>query len=218
MATGDDPRVGGAGGGGIGDPARTGGTDVTRGGGDVTSRYSGGTDPDRSDETKHATKTSEFWIYVGLVVGLVIAAATASDFGVNRLWLFLTILTVGYFLSRGLAKALRGKGGGDETKPSFKTTELWILALALLTLFITGLGTSDTAGELDNLDSARVWFYAILLGVGYLLSRGLAKSGAGARASADGHGGASITDRARAAAEAFSGGEGSSRGGGAGGV
>jgi hypothetical protein len=215
MTTGDDPRVGGGGAGGVGDPARAGGADVTRGG-DAPSGYSGGTDRDRSDETKHATKTSEFWIYVGLVVGLVIAASTASDFGVNRLWLFLTLLTIGYFLSRGLAKALRGKGAGDETKPSFKTTELWILALALVALFITGLATSDTAGELDNLDAARVWFYATLLGVGYLLSRGLAKSGAGARASSNGHGGASITDRARAAAEAFSGGEGGSRGGGAG--
>ena len=208
MTTGEDPRVAGAGASGASGQATAGGTAVTRGGGDLTGRSGGETDRDRTDETKHATKTTEFWIFVGLVVGLVIASATADDFGASRLWLFLTILTVGYLLSRGLAKALRGKGRGNETKPSFKTTELWVFAIALLALFITGLVTSDVAGEADNLGAERVWLYASILGVGYLVSRGLAKSGAGARASTDqGHGG-SITDRARAAAEAFSGGQG----------
>lgn len=58
------------------------------------------------------------------------------------------------------------------------------------------------AGERDNLGADRVWLYVAILTGGYLLSRGLAKSGAGARASTDHGHGPSIADRAKAAAEA----------------
>jgi hypothetical protein len=161
----------------------------------------------KTDETKHATKTSEFWAYLGLIVGLVIAGSVGSGLGPNRIWLYLTILTVGYLVSRGLAKALHGRGRGNETKPSFKTTEFWVFLTALVALFITGLATGDGGvGEVDTLGADRVWLYAAILGVGYLVSRGLAKSGAGAQASVEhGRGGAPITERVKAAAEAFSG-------------
>jgi len=161
-----------------------------------------------TDETKHATKTSEFWVFLGLIVGSVIAGSVAIGLGPNRTWLYLTILTVGYLVSRGLAKALRGRGRGNETKPSFKTTEFWVFLTALVGLFVTGLATGDGgAGQVDTLGADRVWLYAAILGVAYLVSRGLAKSGAGAQATHDhGGGGAPITDRMKAAAEAFSGG------------
>jgi hypothetical protein len=59
-------------------------------------------------ETKEATKTTEFFAFVLAVAGVAITAFTVDnspDFGAERAWLYITILTVGYMLSRGLAKA-----------------------------------------------------------------------------------------------------------------
>ncbi len=59
-------------------------------------------------ETKEATKTTELIAYVVAVVGVGVTALTVDsdpDFGAERAWLYITILTVGYMLSRGLAKA-----------------------------------------------------------------------------------------------------------------
>jgi hypothetical protein len=64
----------------------------------------------RSTETKASFKTTEFMAYVAVVVGVLIAAAVvdeanAGGFGAQQAWLYVTILTVGYMVSRGLAKA-----------------------------------------------------------------------------------------------------------------
>ena len=59
-------------------------------------------------ETKEATKTTELIAYVLAVAGVAITAFTVDDdpdFGAERAWLYITILTVGYMISRGLAKA-----------------------------------------------------------------------------------------------------------------
>jgi hypothetical protein len=180
MATGDEPRGAGAGVGGTREPA-------TAGGGVTTSGSAAGRG--QGDETKPGFMSSEFWVFLALVVGLIVASI-AGSFGSDRTWLLLTLLTVGYLVSRGLAKALKG---GGEIKPFFMTTEFWVFAVALIGLFVTGLATSGQHfGELacaylapstqcDTLDGDRVWYYATLLGIGYLVSRGLAKSGAGAR-------------------------------------
>ena len=63
-------------------------------------------------ETKSALKTTELYAYVAAVVGVLIAAAVtkAGDghddrFLSKNAWLYVTILTVGYMVSRGLAKA-----------------------------------------------------------------------------------------------------------------
>jgi hypothetical protein len=63
----------------------------------------------RTTETKASFKTTEFMAYVALLIGVFIAGAIADNgpggFGADRTWLYATILTVGYMLSRGLAKA-----------------------------------------------------------------------------------------------------------------
>jgi hypothetical protein len=64
----------------------------------------------RFTETKASFKTTEFFAYVVAVVGVLIAAgvvdeANAGGFGARQAWLYVTILTVGYMLSRGLAKS-----------------------------------------------------------------------------------------------------------------
>jgi len=61
-------------------------------------------------ETKHAFKTTEFWTYIAAVIAVVIAADNIGGgvhdvFRADKAWLFVTILTVGYLISRGLAKA-----------------------------------------------------------------------------------------------------------------
>src|SRR3954462_2982155 len=64
----------------------------------------------RSTETKASFKTTEFFAYLAAVVGVLIAAGVvdetnAGGFGARQAWLYVTILTVGYRVSRGLAKA-----------------------------------------------------------------------------------------------------------------
>src|SRR4051794_3992772 len=64
----------------------------------------------RSTETKAAFKTTELMAYVAAVVGVLIAGmivdqADAGGLGARQVWLYVTILTVGYMVSRGLAKS-----------------------------------------------------------------------------------------------------------------
>ena len=60
-------------------------------------------------ETKQAFKTTEFWVYIALLVALLIAGtvddAEGSEFGADDVWLYATLLTIGYLISRGLAKS-----------------------------------------------------------------------------------------------------------------
>jgi hypothetical protein len=70
-----------------------------------------------STETKAAFKTTEFMAYVAVLVGIFIAGAVTSGgvdsagvrhadaFPAHQVWLYATVLTVGYMISRGLAKA-----------------------------------------------------------------------------------------------------------------
>jgi hypothetical protein len=63
-----------------------------------------------STETKAAFKTTEFMAYVAVLVGILIAGAVvdsvdAGGYGARQVWLYATILTVGYMVSRGLAKS-----------------------------------------------------------------------------------------------------------------
>lgn len=69
-----------------------------------------GTVERRSTETKAAFKTTEFMAYLAVLAGILIAGIVvdngdAAGFGPQEVWLYSTILTVGYMLSRGLAKA-----------------------------------------------------------------------------------------------------------------
>ena len=63
-----------------------------------------------STETKAAFKTTEFFSFLAAVAGVLIAAAmvdesNAGGFGASQAWLYVTILTLGYMISRGLAKS-----------------------------------------------------------------------------------------------------------------
>jgi len=65
-----------------------------------------------STETKAAFKTTEFFAYLAVVVGLLIAGNIVEGeegggdyFAADKVWLYVTLLTIGYMVSRGLAKA-----------------------------------------------------------------------------------------------------------------
>jgi hypothetical protein len=65
-----------------------------------------------STETKHSSKTSELYAYIAATVGVLLAGllTKAGDGHDDRLmahdtWVIVGILTVGYMISRGLAKS-----------------------------------------------------------------------------------------------------------------
>jgi hypothetical protein len=80
-----------------------------------TPRYAAGANAPRrttdTKETKSAFKTTELIVFVLSVIGVLIAAAVTDNgddgqgFGARSAWLYVTLLSIGYMISRGLAKA-----------------------------------------------------------------------------------------------------------------
>jgi hypothetical protein len=65
-----------------------------------------------------------------------------------------------------------------ETKASFKTTEFVAYVAMLVGIFVAGaVAKASHYGGHDVFRADRVWLYAVILTVGYMLSRGFAKSG-----------------------------------------
>lgn len=58
----------------------------------------------------------------------------------------------------------------DETKHSLKTTEFWAMA-GLMVAILVASAISDSLGDV------RAWTLVAAVGIGYMISRGLAKSG-----------------------------------------
>ncbi len=63
------------------------------------------TDRERSTETKSAYKTTELIVYLVAVAAVLIAGLIVDGFNATETWRYFTFLTVGYMISRGLAKA-----------------------------------------------------------------------------------------------------------------
>jgi hypothetical protein len=64
-----------------------------------------------------------------------------------------------------------------ETKAAYKTTEFIAYVVAVLGVLLASqlVGTEDN--HTDYFRADRAWFYIILLTIGYMVSRGLAKAG-----------------------------------------
>jgi len=86
-------------------PARARGNDTDR---DLRARSTHG------EETKPSWKTTELFVYLGAVIGVLIASMAVGDggnddggdiFAADKAWWFITLLTIGYLVSRGLAKS-----------------------------------------------------------------------------------------------------------------
>lgn len=61
-------------------------------------------------ETKVGYKTTEFVAFVAMVIAVLVAASVVDEangggFGARQAWLYVTLLTIGYMISRGLAKS-----------------------------------------------------------------------------------------------------------------
>src|SRR5947209_11125498 len=75
-----------------------------------TARHDGRRPRRLSTETKSAFLTTEFWMYLAAVAGVLIASLLvksadghADYFRADRAWLLIVVLTVGYMISRGLS-------------------------------------------------------------------------------------------------------------------
>jgi hypothetical protein len=95
--------------------------------------------------------------------------------------------------TQGTAVPVRGDGavhddsprGGvvrrltTETKASFKTTEFFAYLAMMAALFIAGAITKagHYGGHHDVFRADKVWLYATVLTIGYMVSRGIAKAG-----------------------------------------
>jgi hypothetical protein len=153
----------------------------------------------RTPETKEFFKTSEFALWVLGCAGILIASAVAPDiFEATRAWALVTILSIGYMLSRGLSKAGARRGddpdylgrsnrvdptGRDsglaqlaahvstpETKEFFKTSEFMVWGIVTFSILL-----ASAVVEIFNAPEA--WNLISWLTAGYILSRGLAKIG-----------------------------------------
>ncbi len=66
---------------------------------------------DRVTETKHSTKTTEFYAMVAVIAGILVAAwyvgrdSVTDAFTAERAWLYVAIVASAYMISRGLAKS-----------------------------------------------------------------------------------------------------------------
>jgi hypothetical protein len=72
-------------------------------------------------ETKPSIMSTEFWIYLASVAGVLVASyAVGSEdghddyFRADKAWLYIVVLTVGYLVSRGLAKSGSTDHPGDD--------------------------------------------------------------------------------------------------------
>ena len=71
----------------------------------------------------------------------------------------------------------RPRRATTETKASFKTTEFFAYLAAVLGVLIASAMVSGEGKVEDFFRADRAWFYVVLLTIGYMVSRGLAKSG-----------------------------------------
>jgi hypothetical protein len=60
--------------------------------------------------------------------------------------------------------------GREETKASFLTTEFWAMVGVIVAVLVA-------AWQADNFDAPRAWTLVAAVAIGYMVSRGLAKSG-----------------------------------------
>ncbi|HEX2258400.1 MAG TPA: hypothetical protein VHJ40_01470 [Actinomycetota bacterium] len=146
----------------------------------------------RTPETKEFFRTSEFLLWLLATLGVLIASGAIEGFGATAAWTFVTILSAGYMLSRGISKAgvARGHelalGAGSpagagppgpypevstpETKEFFRTSEFLVLVVGILGIMLA----SNVSLEFNALDA---WRLLTGLAVAYMISRGISKMG-----------------------------------------
>ena len=88
------------------------------------------------------------------------------------------------------ADATRGVGSGrsdgvthrvrrltTETKASFKTSEFWAMIGLIVAILVSAAVIKGGDDGTDQFIARQAWLYVAIVGAGYFVSRGLAKSG-----------------------------------------
>jgi len=68
----------------------------------------------RGDETKNALKTTEFFAMVAVNAAILIAAWVSDSLDDVRAWTLVAAVSIGYIISRGLAKSGSRYVGGED--------------------------------------------------------------------------------------------------------
>ncbi|GGX49059.1 hypothetical protein [Streptomyces chryseus] len=75
------------------------------------------------------------------------------------------------------AAAHRPRRLSTETKSALKTTEFFVYLAAVVAVLIASMVVGTEEGHRDYFRADQAWWYIVILTVGYMISRGLAKSG-----------------------------------------
>jgi hypothetical protein len=86
--------------------------------------------------------------------------ATSGEFATNR---------------SGVGRAVRRLT--TETKQAFKTTEFWAMVGLVVAILVSAAVINGGDNGTDEFIARQAWLYVSILGAGYFVSRGLAKSG-----------------------------------------
>jgi hypothetical protein len=89
---------------------------------------------------------------------------------------FSALAVCGSYTAEGTQPA-RVAPRGSETKTSFKTTEFMAYVVAVVGVLIASFLVDTTDAHEDYFRADRAWFYIVLLTIGYMVSRDLAKAG-----------------------------------------
>ena len=73
----------------------------------------------------------------------------------------------------------RARRLSTETKQAFKTTEFWAMVGVIAAILVSAalIKGGDTAPGTDEFIAKQAWLYVAIVAAGYMISRGLAKSG-----------------------------------------
>jgi hypothetical protein len=72
-----------------------------------------------------------------------------------------------------------------ETKRAFKTTEFWAMVGLVVAILVSAAVINGGDNGTDEFIARQAWLYVSILGAGYFISRGLAKSGSSEPYTAD---------------------------------
>ena len=64
-----------------------------------------------------------------------------------------------------------------ETKAAIKTTEFWAMVVLVISILVSAALIKGGDNGTDEFIAKQAWLYVSILGAGYFISRGLAKSG-----------------------------------------
>jgi high-affinity nickel permease len=64
-----------------------------------------------------------------------------------------------------------------ETKAAFKTTEFFAFIVVVVAILVSAATIKGTGGHVDVFKASQAWLYVAIVTFGYMVSRGIAKSG-----------------------------------------